>query len=230
MNLEKMYSIAKPIPEHLKDHNKYTWLGYHKIINVRYLDVNDVIKNKMPINSFVSEHGAVLLFANIINGHIIDILIKALNTKHILNYRAQNFPYHIGQLQNFKYGDPLFIVEGIADVGGLKIIDPTIPVVALKTNDISKESYEIYKSLTDKIVLILDNDKAGQMQLTKIRLKLKDLGIQTFVIDQFAALKDTGEIIDLIMSYEKTKDQNKLLLLNNINLYYKGQIKLIKIF
>lgn len=228
MTIHEVYNMAKDIPEYLKDYNKYTWMGYHKIIKVKYIDVNDVIKHKTPLNNFITEHGAALLFPNIINDHIVDISVKALNSKSILNFKVKSFPYNIGQLNNFKYGDALFVVEGIADVAGLKLIDPTIPIVALKTNDINKESYEIYKNITNKIVLILDNDKAGQMQITKIRLKLKELGIQTFVIDQFATLKDTGDIVDLIMSYNKTKDTSLLSLLNNINLYYKSQIKLIK--
>jgi DNA primase len=228
MTIHEVYKMAKNIPEYLKDHNKYTWMGFHKVIEVKYLDVNDIIKHKTPLNNFIIEHGAALLFPNIINEHVVDISVRALNSKHILNFKVQNFPYNIGQLNNFKYGDTLFVVEGIADLAGLKLIDPTIPIVALKTNDISKGSYDIYKNITNKMVLILDNDKAGQMQITKMRLKLKELGIQTLTINQFATLKDTGDIIDLIMSYQKSKDNSILTLLNNINLYYKSQIKLIK--
>ena len=229
MTLTELYNIGKKIPEYLKYENKYTWLGFKKIIDIRYLDVNDIFNIKTPVNNFINQYGEVLLIPNIINGKVVDLLIKSLKTNQMLNYKEINLPYNIGQLNNFKYGDYLFIVEGPADVAGLKLIDPSLPVVALKTNDINKESYQIYESLTNNIVLILDNDKAGKKQLLNIRLKLKDLGISTYVIPQYGKLKDTGDIVELAMLYEKNANSEILIELGNINLYYKSQIKLIKV-
>jgi hypothetical protein len=229
MTLTELYNIGKKIPEYLKYENKYTWLGFKKIIDIRYLDANDIFNIKTPVNNFINQYGEVLLIPNIINGKVVDLLIKSLKTNQMLNYKEINLPYNIGQLNNFKYGDYLFIVEGPADVAGLKLIDPSLPVVALKTNDINKESYQIYESLTNNIVLILDNDKAGKKQLLNIRLKLKDLGISTYVIPQYGKLKDTGDIVKLAMLYEKNANSEILIELGNINLYYKSQIKLIKV-
>lgn len=228
MTLNELYELAKEIPEYLKYENKYAWLGYNNIIDVRYLDVDDILRVKTPINNFINEHGSVLLLPNIVNGHVIDLLVRALDSPQMINYREVNLPYNIGNLKDFKYGDPLFIVEGPADVAGLKLVDGNIAVVALKTNDINKDAYQVYKSLTNKIVLVLDSDKAGQLQLVKMRLNLKELGISTYTINQFGYLKDTGEIAEITMSYEKSKNTELLIELNNINLYYKAQIKLIK--
>lgn len=228
MTLNELYELAKEIPEYLKYENKYAWLGYNNIIDVRYLDVDDILRVKTPINNFINEHGSVLLLPNIVNGHVVDLLVRALDSPQMINYREVNLPYNIGNLKDFKYGDPLFIVEGPADAAGLKLVDPNIAVVALKTNDINKDAYQVYKSLTNKIVLVLDSDKAGQLQLVKMRLNLKELGISTYTINQFGYLKDTGEIAEITMSYEKSKNTELLIELNNINLYYKAQIKLIK--
>lgn len=228
MTLNELYELAKEIPEYLKYENKYAWLGYNNIIDVRYLDVDDILRVKTPINNFINEHGSVLLLPNIVNGHVVDLLVRALDSLQMINYREVNLPYNIGNLKDFKYGDPLFIVEGPADAAGLKLVDPNIAVVALKTNDINKDAYQVYKSLTNKIVLVLDSDKAGQLQLVKMRLNLKELGISTYTINQFGYLKDTGEIAEITMLYEKSKNTELLIELNNINLYYKAQIKLIK--
>lgn len=228
MTLNELYELAKEIPEYLKYENKYAWLGYNNIIDVRYLDVDDILRVKTPINNFINEHGSVLLLPNIVNGKVVDLLVRALDSPQMINYREVNLPYNIGNLKDFKYGDPLFIVEGPADAAGLKLVDPNIAVVALKTNDINKDAYQVYKSLTNKIVLVLDSDKAGQLQLVKMRLNLKELGISTYTINQFGYLKDTGEIAEITMSYEKSKNTELLIELNNINLYYKAQIKLIK--
>lgn len=228
MKIEELYQLGKNIPESLVNKNKYTWLAHKNLLELKYLDINDIFKHKTPINNFVVEHGSVLLIPNIINGQLADLTIKALNSKHILKFNNVNLPYNIGHLKNFKYGDPLIIVEGIADVAGFKLIDPDMPVVALRTNSISKASYKIYESITNNVVLLLDNDKAGQTQVAKLQLKLKESGIYSSVISQYNNLKDTGDIVDLFMQYEKTKSSAILSELNNINIYYKAQINLIK--
>jgi len=228
MSIEELYKLGHLIPESLKNKNKYTWLAYNNLIEIKYLDVNDIFKHKTPINNFVVEHGSVLLIPNIINGKLADLTIKALNSKHILKFNNVNLPYNIGNLENFRYGDPLIIVEGIADVGGFKLIDPKIPVVALRTNSISKDAYKVYESITNNIILLLDNDKAGNTQIAKLQLKLKEIGIHSTVVNQYNTIKDTGDIADLFMQYEKTKDKAILSELNNINIYYKAQINLIK--
>jgi hypothetical protein len=101
-------------------------------------------------------------------------------------------------------------------------------VVALRTNSISKDAYKVYESITNNIILLLDNDKAGNTQIAKLQLKLKEIGIHSTVVNQYNTIKDTGDIADLFMQYEKTKDKAILSELNNINIYYKAQINLIK--
>lgn len=227
MNIEELYSLGRVIPTSKKDKNKYTWLAYRGLLEIRYFDVNDIMKKKTPINGFVSEHGSVLLIPNIINGKLVDLTVKALDSKSMIKYCNHKLPYGLGSFKNFTYGKPIILVEGVADLAGLKLIDPSLNVVALRTNSISQDFYEIYKSLTNKIILLLDNDKAGQSQISKIQFQLKREGIDSEVIRQHASLKDTGEIVDLFMKYEKTKDPEILNELQNINTYYKGQLNLL---
>jgi 5S rRNA maturation endonuclease (ribonuclease M5) len=229
MNLKEIYSLGQEIPEYLKDHNKYTWLAFNKLIEMHYIDINDILNKKTPINSFVMQHGAALLIPNIVNNKIVDMTVKALNSSATIKYKNVSLPYNIGNLKNFQYGDPLYVVEGVADVAGLKLIDPNINVIALQTNTIPNDMLPIYQALTNNIVLLLDNDKAGQVQYGKLKRKLGELGINTFFFKQFGSLKDTGEIVELVMSYKKMGVVNILNELNNVNLYYKSQIKLINL-
>ena len=228
MNIEELYSLGRPIPKELKDKDKYLWLAFNGILEMKYLDVNDIFNKQTLINNFVVEYGPVLLIPNFVDKQMVDLIVKSVTGKKIKQFNKANMPYNIGKLNNFKYGDPLVIVEGVADLGGLKLIDPEINVVALKTNTISKAMYSFYESITDNIIIMLDADETAKKQTSILQRNLGKLGIRTTVIEQYGSLKDTGEIVELIMSYQKTKDASVLSTLNNINLYYKSKINLIK--
>lgn len=227
MNIEELYSLGRSVPDSMKYRNKYTWLAHSGILEMRYLDVNDIIRRNTPINGFVSEHGAVLLIPNIVNRKIADLTIKALDGKSILRYKNTKLPYGVGQLTNFHYGDPLVLVEGVADLAGLRLVDKDLNVVALRTNTISQDMYQIYAALTNNIVLLLDNDRAGQRQVDKIKFNLKREGVQATALKQHASFKDTGEIVELFMRYDKTKSSDTLAELKNLNTYYKAQFSLL---
>lgn len=229
MTLDQIYELGQNIPEFLKDHNKYTWLAYNNILPMHYIDINDILGKKTPLNTFVMQHGAALLIPNIVQNKIVDMTVKALNSSSTIKYKNTSLPYNVGNFKNFKFGDPVYVVEGVADVAGLKLIDPTLNIVALQTNTIPHDTLQIYQALTNNVVLLLDNDKAGQVQYGKLKRKLGDLGINTFFFKQFGTFKDTGEVVDLVMSYKKTGASHLLVELNNVNLYYKSQIKLINL-
>lgn len=227
MNIEELYRLGRSVPDSMKYKNKYTWLAHSGILEMRYLDVNDIMRRSTPINGFVSEHGAVLLIPNIVGGKLADLAVKALESKSVLRYKNVKLPYGVGQLKDFKYGDPLILVEGIADLAGLKLINKNLNVVALRTNTISQDMYQIYGALTNNIVLLLDNDSAGQKQINKIKFNLSRESIQTTAVKQHADLKDTGEVVELFMRYDKNKSSDVLSELQNLNTYYKSQFNLL---
>lgn len=227
MNIEELYSLGRSVPDSLKYKNKYTWLAHSGILEMRYLDVNDIMRRKTPINGFVTEHGSVLLIPNVVNGKLADLTVKAIEGKHILRYKNTKLPYGVGQLTNFHYGSPLILVEGIADLAGLKLVNKDLNVVALRTNTISQDMYQFYKTLTNNVILLLDNDKAGQRQIEKVKFNLKREGVQAVDVRQYSDFKDTGEIVELFMRYDKTKSTDALSELQNLNVYYKSQFNLL---
>lgn len=210
MTAKELYQVAGEIPEALKFHNKYTWLAYYNLIEARYLDINDTFRLKTPINDYIKKFGAVLLLPNFVNGWLVDLAIKPLDTKEsMLTFDFKQLPYGIGSLRaDFKYGDALYIVEGVADWAALKLIKPDIDVVAIKSNSIPKAAYTLYASLTNKIILVPDNDDAGKSQLKTIKKRFIELGVDTYIISQFGNMKDTGELINLLMRFEQTSNQN----------------------
>lgn len=223
MTLKELYNSAHEIPETLKYYNKYTWLGFNNIIDLRYLDVNDTFSRKTPIDGYIKRYGRVLLMPNIVDNEIVDMSVRPIDTKESMLYLGlAGIPYGIGKLNaDFKYGDYIYLIEGIGDYGALKLIDQNINVLAIRSNGIPKDQYEIYASLTNKIIIIPDNDKAGKSQISFTKKVFSGLGVDVFVIDQFGLLKDSGDLVDIVMNFEKTKDSNTLENILLISEYFK---------
>ena len=86
--------------------------------------------------------------------------------------------------------------------------------LAIMTNQLSKSQVEILRLLTNKFILMLDNDEAGLrgQKIAKYQLK----GCKILELKHDCYLKDAGDLIDL----EIKNDYN----LNHIIEYYKQQI------
>jgi 5S rRNA maturation endonuclease (ribonuclease M5) len=210
MTIKELYQAARVIPDELKFHNKYTWLAHHNVIEARYLDINDTFRLVTPINDYIKKFDAVLLIPNFVNGWMVDLVIKPLYTKEsMLTFDFKHLPFGIGELRSdFKYGNPLYLVEGIADWAALKLIKPDLDVIAIRSNSIPKDMYTLYASLTNKIILIPDSDNAGHSQIKNIKNNFSKLNTDLYCVEQFSTMKDTGELIDLLMKFEKTSDTN----------------------
>lgn len=218
MNINELYDLAHEITSDMEYINKYTFLTYHNIIKCRYLDINDTITVKTPINAYIQTYETVLLIPNFINNFLVTLFIRPLTIlEKPLTYGITTLPFGIGSLtEDFKYGDTLFVVEGMGDLGALKLLNPNINVVALMTNSFAKNSYEVYASITDSIVMIPDNDLAGMSQLQKIKTNFSKHNVDFKYFTQFGNLKDLGEVVDLLIDYRKG------------SIHLKEEIELIK--
>jgi hypothetical protein len=235
MTKTQLYNLARKIPEELKYTNKYTWMIDKGIIKGRFLGINDTFDMKTPLNDYIKEVGDILVIPNIVNKKITSLVVKPLDsTKKMLTFDTLKLPFGIGGFpEEFRYGDLIVFVEGIADLGALKLLLPKTPIIAMMSNAIAKSSYPFYAMLTDKIVIIPDGDKEGHSQIERMRKRFSDLGVNLGIVEQYGSMKDTGEIIDLFMEYERQggrqlgkKDfQEKLNLLRE---YYQGSLSLYK--
>ena len=224
MTITELYNIAHDIPEQLQFENKYTWLGFKKIIEVKYLDVNDTMTHNIPISSYIQTYGAVLLFPNRVNGIIVDLYIRGLkNKEHPLQLGSKGFPYNLGLLNpNFTYGDPIILVEGIGDLGGIKLVNSDLNVVAMRSNSPSVEQFEIISNVTNNVILIPDADKAGTGTSKKVVREFGKLGVTVKVVPQYGDLKDSGEIVDMATVYIQTPSKSLEDKLELIYLYYNS--------
>ena len=86
------------------------------------------------------------------------------------------------------------------------------------------EYYVFLQGLTDKVIILNDNDKAGNIAKFKTAKTLQAYKITPKIVDQYAGLKDTGDILDKILLYLKTKRQDIKEELELIKLYYLSQL------
>jgi len=229
MTTKELYQKASEITTSLKFKNKYTWAAFHKLINARVFTLNEAFKNQTPLNDFVKSNGSIMIFPTIVNGKMTGSIIRSIENGAILKYKSVNMPYGIGKLRkDFKYGDPIFIVEGIADYAAIKLLGKDIDVVAMQTVEISHALYELYSSVTNNIILIPDNDERGQIAVKRMKYKLKGLGVNVNVINQYGMMKDTGELLELAMMVDRTDSSSLKEELALIASYYRHQINLYR--
>lgn len=229
MDLEKLYESAHDIPEYRSLENKYNFLGFNKVVKARVLTIGDSFGTS-KLNGFIKKYGTVYLFPNYVNGSIVDISVRPLNSsKEMLTLRNYLLPYNVGNIsKDFKYGDTLFLVEGIGDLGALKLIDPALNIVALKTNNVTKDMYSMLSSLTNKVVMIPDADNKGMLNVGKIGKAFSNLGVDFQTIKQYGDMKDTGEFVDMIIEHTKTHDGSLLGHIESVRDYYLAHFSLLK--
>lgn len=228
MGLSKLWGMARPIPKELELVNKYTWLGVNNLLPVKYLDLNDtIIQPDIAIKNYLIKNEAVLLFPNTVNNIIVNLYIYPLYNKgKPLKLGVEMLPYNIGKLrEDFKYGDPLILVEGIGDLAALKLMDTELDVVAMCSSKLSLTQVEFLSHITNNIIVIPDNDDAGNTGFTKMWYQFRDFKINAVSIDQFRYFKDVGDFLDKVVYYYKTNDST---ILDDVNLAWKFYITAIE--
>jgi len=224
--LEQLYAKARQVPEEYQFVNKYTYALYNGILDGRYMDINDVFNNESVLTGYISKHNAILLFPSYIDNILVSLFIRPV-TGNIspLKLGLPVLMYGLGNLdENFKYGSKLYIVEGIGDYLALKLIEPSINVVAILSNTVSLNSIELISNLTNNVVLVTDGDEAGDIGYRVASSKFKKLGVNVSRIKPYGKHKDVGEVLDCIVEYKKTGDLSIKEKINEQVSYYKTAI------
>ena len=221
----ELYKISEPISKDKSMVNKYTYMGYkfnfphYRILNLRQVMLAGYhLTMPKHLLNFISEQGEVLLIANIISGYIPLLQLRSLHGEKqftALGSQSKLF-YSLGYLDSdFKYGDWVIIVEGIADADIMRGIYPNI--LATMTSRITKSQFEVLKLLTNKVILLGDNDEPGRKGTRNNRLLLQDNGFDVKLIYQYSNFKDCGELGDYLMSGDGVT-------FNTAVKYYKSKI------
>lgn len=81
------------------------------------------------------------------------------------------------QINNFKYGTPIVLLEGILDVEAFVYLIQYPYVLGYLTSNVSFILAGVFSSFTDKILLIADNDEAGKKGIQRSKYYFKKFGV-----------------------------------------------------
>lgn len=220
--MQELFELGTLVQE--DSDNKYLHLAYKNklkhyrimtsgvvMIRGKNLDVPEFVK------SFIINNNKVLMMANIIAGKVVGITFRTLEgPKDFLTWgnNKGNF-YGLGQLApNFKYGDPIILVEGLFDCDVVKQYYTN--TLAVLTSGLTKNQTAVITRLTNNIILMLDNDEAG-IKGTRLSENAIREKCNVRLFQHHPKCKDPGDIITMEINNDEDYDF--------INTYYKMSIE-----
>lgn len=197
----------------------YSLSNYRLITDGEFITKCKFIEYPKHVSSFISQHHNVLIIFNIINNIPVSCTLRAIDSKAFVDWNmTTGMLYNIGNIRDdFKYGDPLIIVEGNKDCDVCKtfLYGDT---VAILTAAISKNQMQVLQNLTNRIILALDNDESG-IRSTKNFMKYRARRFNASVFKYNIRYKDFGDLADLLL-------KNNIDEFNNIITQYKTTLKI----
>ena len=207
VSVETLFSVAREVTGKDAARHHYLLNAYRKgLKNYRLISSGELLKHgllkkgALPeyVQRFVSDHGEVMLIANMIAGTPASLVIRSLKEKDFIGYgQSKGLFYGLGDLSpDFKYGDWIVLVEGTLDRDAILDIYPN--VLATLSASLSILQYEILETLTNRVILLFDNDESGRKGAYTVKKKLYDRKIVYRQINHPPNVKDTGEIAELL--------------------------------
>lgn len=209
--MQELFEIGRLITEDSK--NPYLHLAFkNHYKHYRLITSGEVfIKAKnfsVPefVKAFITNNNQVLMMANIISGKVVGLTFRTIEgPKDFLTWgnNKGNF-YGLGQLsQSFKYGDPIILVEGLMDCDVVKQYYPN--TMAVLTAGLTKNQVAVITRLTNRVILMLDNDEAGERgtYLSENAIKNK---CSITVFKHHPKCKDPGDLIKLELNNDPDYD------------------------
>ena len=220
--LKRLFEIGRPI---VRDSTfSYIHLAYkYKFDNYRLITDGELLIRGKDLNipyfvkQFLELNGEVLMIANILYDKIISITFRTIkgNKAFIKLGNTKASFYGLGNLsEDFTFGKPILLVEGQLDRDMMSLIYKN--TLGIMTNRLSKGQLKVLKYLSNKFILMLDNDDAGILGQKRIKQNL--LGCKIYELNKDVRLKDAGDLVKLDITNKS--------LFNEIVENYKAQISL----
>lgn len=204
----ELYRIARPVKE---IRNKYEWLAINSnLYNYREITYGEILVRGKHLNlplyikEFIKVNNEVLLMANMVGNEVLGIVFRGIKDKAFINYGfGKGMFYGIGDLdKDFKYGDLIVLVEGTID-RDLCSKYITKNCLSVLTSTVTKNQAKVLKCLTNRVLLLLDNDEAGNKGTYNTKRKLNALGITAIIIKKSNRIKDLGDLAVLLQNNDR---------------------------
>ena len=218
-NLKKIFELGRPITEdrdfsYIHFAYKFNKNNYRLITSGELLIRGRDLEIPQFLVQFMSFHNEAVMIANIIEDKVISIVFRSTdrNKEFVKVGTTKSSFYGLGELKDFKYGDPILLVEGHLDRDMMATIYPNS--LGIMTSHLSKSQIKILTYLTNKFILMLDNDEAGIQGQKAAKYQLK--GNKILELKHDYRLKDAGDLVKL--------DRTNHRLFEEISENYKNQI------
>lgn len=132
------------------------------------------------------------ILPNKVYGYILRGYNKDYSVFRITNNLPVLFGLHSFTDFDFNNPQPIILTEGVKDALVLKTLYPY--TISLNTAGLTINSIQVIASLSNKFILIYDNDKPGKEASERDTETLKDLGCKAISI--IPTFKDAGKYID----------------------------------
>ncbi len=181
----------------------YSYMGlYYDLSNYRLFTMQSLIQlagkaSLLPayLKTFIIDEKLVVGIVNHFQDKDFYIIFRSLINKKFITYgNYREFPYGIFSLdKKFTPQTPIVLVEGLKDRDTLGKIYPY--VFALQSTGLSSMGREILKTLTNKVILLLDNDEQGKKGSKREYYKLQKY-FDVSIADHPDGIKDVGTLTD----------------------------------
>ena len=188
-SMKEVYDIlkknAKPVCDYpedsILDRSKYVKIARRRNLTNYKLILYKDLKNWDLLDSFTryqrtvfANAGATIAIFNEMSGNLASIVFRSTTEKEFINYSLFYSVYGFDLMDiNFKYGDPIVIVEGLYDADVLRQIYPN--VVATQTSNVTVTQARVLKLMTNNFIVAFDSDSAGESGLEKATKRLGDV-------------------------------------------------------
>ena len=156
----------------------------------------DYIPEKEGLYSFWQENKYFWIIPlETIYNKVYGFIIRGYDKNYNVFKLTNDLPVIFGlyDFSNFKFKEqPIMLTEGIKDALVLKTLYPY--TLSLNTSGLTINSLQFVKSLTNKFILIYDNDKAGIEATKRDKDSLEEAGCKVITISPI--FKDVGKYID----------------------------------
>lgn len=210
--LTDLYNISRTITT---SDSKYMYIasryGLHnyRVISSGELNVRGKdIELPIYVREFVKEQGEVLVINNMYRNNVEGIIMRGIKEKAftVCGFKKGSF-YGLGNLdKDFKYGDLIVLVEGAIDSDVCRLF-LTKNCLSVMTSAITRSQLQVLSCLTDKVLLLLDNDEAGNRGEENSKKKLESVGILAYRMPKDYRIKDLGDLLDLKRNGDPYADQ-----------------------
>jgi len=137
-------------------------------------------------------------------GRLWGLLVRTSSREFFKVFRTRFICFGLANLEGFRYGEPLVLVEGVKDAQAVSLFYPY--VLAYLTAQPPQLLLQVVSYLTDKVVVFVDNDAAGLRAAKGLRKKGYHVVPSLY--------KDLGQLWE--QGGEFIKDEVKLYVLENV--------------